>query len=736
MARIDLLAPVCLFALTPGLCSAGAGTEASRADFEEELVEVRELIDARKWKRAGDVLADALAAHEDRDHVLVHWPEIEENLARIRFWSSYDEPEPEDVVQGELVSWNPRSGAIKLRYESGDEGLAGSVQEGRAGDFIVPQDGVFLHPLLFKGRYSLEVRGDGLGANNKLPGILVAWNWSSLQGLLYGEAYAVVFGEVTGILRLEGGEYELLDSCGTGIKYDRPYRFKVSVAGTGITASYNEKSLLRMQRESGEFGQFGLTGFDHVEEVIVVGEVEPSWIAGLLDARIQADWTEFLESFDPVKEAPAWLAARVEGEAKSASDFGLVLPGTLPDEATEARERVGEAARYFEKGQFANGLKYVESIADDGLPEGVRRWLRAVFHAYTGKLGQALDELEPVVRDDPAFFEGRLLEVQLVQALRTSKEADQALAGLVADFPDYIEPYEEQVQVHLFRGRRADAVRVLEEAVANGIPARSLVRIGKNLLRAERGPSWGERFVHETKNFVIASDMGRKACLEIGAELEDYFREYNHNVRRIQERGAEKSEVYFFSGRRGYEAYTRDLLGHPAENTLGLYSPALKQLLIWNSPDKRMVMRTVRHEGFHQYLDRLLEVGAPVWLNEGLAEYFEQAHYERARWKADQVNEQHVAILQATREDWTPLEELVYIDNRAFRANSELHYPQSWALVHYLQNGGREPARHFNALLDALIEGVGREEALTRAFADVDWDAFEREFRDYVAQLQ
>ena len=34
-----------------------------------------------------------------------------------------------------------------------------------------------------------------------------------------------------------------------------------------------------------------------------------------------------------------------------------------------------------------------------------------------------------------------------------------------------------------------------------------------------------------------------------------------------------------------------------------MYSPLLKQLLIWNTPDSDRMIRTARHEGFHQYLD-------------------------------------------------------------------------------------------------------------------------------------
>ena len=55
---------------------------------------------------------------------------------------------------------------------------------------------------------------------------------------------------------------------------------------------------------------------------------------------------------------------------------------------------------------------------------------------------------------------------------------------------------------------------------------------------------------------------------------------------------------------------------------MGLYSPALKQLLIWNQPNRKKMLETVRHEGFHQYLDGVMS-DPPPWLNEGLAMYYE-----------------------------------------------------------------------------------------------------------------
>ena len=57
----------------------------------------------------------------------------------------------------------------------------------RIGDFIETEGGAFLHPLLFKGPYHIEIEGENL-LGGKVPIVLVAWNWSSGQGVLYGAA--------------------------------------------------------------------------------------------------------------------------------------------------------------------------------------------------------------------------------------------------------------------------------------------------------------------------------------------------------------------------------------------------------------------------------------------------------------------------------------------------------------------------------------------------------------------
>lgn len=741
--RTRSLPPLLLAALASGSAAAGVAgrapeaPEATEEALDRGLAEVRGLLDAQKWEDALEALEALLATQPEEEWVLRRWAEIDAALASAVFWSGYEPPEPEDVVDGDLLSWKPSSGKIKLRYRKGDGGLAfadtepEAAQRGRAGDFIRAGEKMVLHPLVFTGPYHVEVEG-GSHSRSTVPIVLVAWNWtSSLQGLLYGESYAVAFNraDITSLLRLEDGEFEPLETS-----FDtREDHCKITVKSTSIAVYSGRKQLFKAKRPKGEYGQFGLFDFDfdNIEEIVITGEVEPSWISGLLDARIQRDWKEFREGFSPFDHLPAWMKDRVLGSAKRAADPDEVSPRPVDPRNKGALRRAREL---LEEEEFEEGLKYVESLDDDEVTAPVRDWLHMQFLLYTGESGQALSLCEKVAEADPEFYEAGLMRARLMNVLRTPADARYALEDLALRFPEYVDTYEDLAMLHMLAGEFGRAAEIVGEAIANGVPPDALKKIGRTLYRSEHGPRWGEKFVHTSKYYVVSSDLSMKACYEISGELEKFYKKYINRIRRPK-RTDEKFRVYFFSGRDGYLDYTGDILGRPSESTWGVYSPWLRQLVIWNSYDKRKVMETVRHEGFHQYFHRITD-SEPRWLNEGMALYYMQARLIDGRWKDDAINREYAAILAAVKqEEWTPLKDLVHGDARAFMTKAGLHYPQAWAFVHFLYNSKKEEKERIETLLDALEEGLSREEALERAFADADWQAMDSAFREHVLSM-
>jgi hypothetical protein len=255
------------------------------------------------------------------------------------------------------------------------------------------------------------------------------------------------------------------------------------------------------------------------------------------------------------------------------------------------------------------------------------------------------------------------------------------------------------------------------------------------VVRAIRGPLWPRAFEYKTRNYVVRSDIDQATCFEAATLLEKFNAKFNIHLRRLPGQETKVFRVFLFSGQEGYLGYTRDLLGREKRNTAGLYSPVVKQLLIWNLPDVEQMMRTVRHEGFHQYFDALVH-SSPVWFNEGLAEYYEGSKLVKGAWSDGEINPGHLATLR--KDGIVPWKDFLQVQPWTFYSSSNVErcYAQAWAMVHFLQNGGKEPKKRFDALLDALVEGARPKDAVARVFDEASLPALEKEFQEYVNKLE
>ena len=123
----------------------------------------------------------------------------------------------------------------------------------------------------------------------------------------------------------------------------------------------------------------------------------------------------------------------------------------------------------------------------------------------------------------------------------------------------------------------------------------------------------------------------------------------------------------------------------------------------------------------HEYVHSLLDVScpdAPLWLNEGLAEYFSTFTSDDGRAVLGAPIYPHVEWLGA--HDLMPLYRLFAIDH----ASPEYHegdrrgtfYAQSWALTHLLLSGSTEDVERLGRVVAAAGEGARFETAFQREF--------------------
>ena len=335
--------------------------EAAPTPIENGLNQAQELIAKRKWKQAKQELLALVQAHPESTELVAQWPRVAEELALCTFWDDYKVPKAQDVVPG-IVSWKESRGALKLRYRAGERSLAAGDTE--SGDFINisgedESNPIYLHPVRFIGPYTIEVSGRKL---KKPPIIFVEWVWNSLRGLGYGKSYVVGFQDTTSILAYERGRLRGLDSSTSMMLYGRPYSFEVRVASNAISGSYKNKRQVKVSREKGDYGQFGLSDLTSFDQVEISGEVDSAWIAGLVQGRVQGDWTKFKEKYDPLDEIPADLRQRVKGIAQTEREFGFAYPGPVEERNDSVMEK---ARQYYEDKEWTEGLKYINELPAD-----------------------------------------------------------------------------------------------------------------------------------------------------------------------------------------------------------------------------------------------------------------------------------------------------------------------------------------------------------------------------------
>jgi hypothetical protein len=139
------------------------------------------------------------------------------------------------------------------------------------------------------------------------------------------------------------------------------------------------------------------------------------------------------------------------------------------------------------------------------------------------------------------------------------------------------------------------------------------------------------------------------------------------------------------------------------------------------------VAEDLRHEVAHGYLHAVVP-HLPLWLDEGLAEYFEVPRGSRG------LNRPHVDELAAEMaRGWRPsLERLETLSNTGEMTQS--HYAESWAWIHFMLETTPERRALLQSYLQSLVAGV-QPEPLSARLRRGDPN-LEQQLRDHLAVLR
>ncbi len=189
-----------------------------------------------------------------------------------------------------------------------------------------------------------------------------------------------------------------------------------------------------------------------------------------------------------------------------------------------------------------------------------------------------------------------------------------------------------------------------------------------------------DRHLFSGDGFAIHSDVPLRPDDPIVKQLAETRLTVTNRLKLQEQR--DPIDIYLFSDEVSYRNFLR--VRWPAlPSRRAYFMQTSKQLAVYSFVSSR-VLSDLRHEFTHGILHASCS-HVPLWLDEGLAEYFETATDLDNRRSQQHLDE----LLLAEQEGWSPgMFRLEMIAE--FSAFSARDYAEAWAWTHFLLNGSRE----------------------------------------------
>ncbi|HEY2589428.1 MAG TPA: DUF1570 domain-containing protein [Tepidisphaeraceae bacterium] len=250
-----------------------------------------------------------------------------------------------------------------------------------------------------------------------------------------------------------------------------------------------------------------------------------------------------------------------------------------------------------------------------------------------------------------------------------------------------------------------------------------------------------------TRHYLVHTDLDAALCADLAQRLDAMYDEYDQRLSIFRGHGhIPRLEVYLFRTQQEYLTFTQGKM----QNSGGMFLPSQNLLAAFLGDQGRdQLRRTLQHEAFHQFAYNAIAIQLPVWLNEGLAQFFEEGLWNGDGFLLGEVPPRRLRQLQLDVSTGRLLdfEALLHMRNdvwarrlAASRADGVTQYNQSWAMVHFLvmgKNAAGEYAYRSRLLemLRLVHTGKSTDEAFSAAFG-TNVEGFRKRFVEYATNLR
>ena len=240
---------------------------------------------------------------------------------------------------------------------------------------------------------------------------------------------------------------------------------------------------------------------------------------------------------------------------------------------------------------------------------------------------------------------------------------------------------------------------------------------------------------YDTRYYRVYTDVDpdevKEACIRMTKMAEEYHNRTSDFAGQITQR----LPFYLFKSSDEYYA------AGGMKNSAGVFNGS-RLMAIGDKRFGRQIWHVVQHEGFHQFVHAVIGGAIPIWVNEGMAEYFGEAVFTGDGFVSGVIPAARLARVRKTlalspqNGGFKSLHKIMEMSHAQWNQELSLqNYDQAWSMVQFLAHGdGGIYQQAFGHYMGMLGSGQDPRAAWTANFGDND-DAFEARWRAYWESL-
>ena len=235
----------------------------------------------------------------------------------------------------------------------------------------------------------------------------------------------------------------------------------------------------------------------------------------------------------------------------------------------------------------------------------------------------------------------------------------------------------------------------------------------------------------DSPNFTVIGDVGARELRDLAVKFEGFRESLGRALGARATAAAVPTVIIVFPTDKAFSPFKPTYQGKPRADVRGFFVPGanINYILMESGGGERVVF----HEYAHLIVSNTMS-NPPVWLNEGLAEFY--STFRLIDGKRAQIGVaigDHLIALRTNAR--VPLQELLKVDQRSplynEAARASIFYAEAWALTHMILNGEPSRVTELSSYLRSVADGKPESRAWEETFGT---ERTERDFREYLTR--